>query len=512
MMAAASRQAGIPLSRLLPEIDRRIDREVHGITADSRRVLPGTVFFARRGLTVDAAAFIDDAVRAGAAAVVREGDPGWHLLSGKVPEIVVADLAGALGTAAHRFYGEPSAGLRLIGVTGTNGKTSVSHFIAHALNAESAGGKPTAGVIGTLGYGPAGKLEPGLLTTPEVTDVHRILAEMRSAALRDVVMEISSHALSQGRVAGARFDTAVFTNLTRDHLDFHENLSAYGASKARLFSTPGLNHAVINADDAFGRELLNSADKNLDLIAYTLDRDPPRFPETSVTVVHGRLAGIDAAGFEVEIRMAAEHGRLRVPALGRFNAHNVLAALGALSAGGLGFARALDLLRNLPPVPGRMQRVKESSKDPLVVVDYSHTPDALSSALQSLREHCGGRLWCVFGCGGDRDEGKRPQMGAVAEELADFVVLTDDNPRSEDGDAIINAITEGFTRIETGGESLFVERDRSRAITLAVERAAADDIVLVAGKGHETYQEIDGVRRPFSDAAAVRNALKVRRS
>lgn len=511
MMAVKRTETGVRLSRLLPGIHRSIDREVRGITTDSRRVVPGTVFFARRGLTVDAAAFIDEAIRAGAVAVVREGEPAGIGFSRGVPEIRVTDLAGVLGRAAHRFYGEPSRKLQITGVTGTNGKTSVSHFIAHALSAADEGG-PAAGVIGTLGYGAAGNLEPGSLTTPDVTDLHRILANMSAAGIRDVVLEVSSHALSQGRVESVRFGVAVFTNLSRDHLDYHGDMSAYGASKARLFSAPGLHHAVINADDEFGRELLQGADRNLGLIAYSLDGEPLRFPGRNVTAVHGRLAGIDAAGFDLEILMAGEHGRLRAPLPGRFNAHNLLAALGALCARGLGFARALDLLARIPAVPGRMQRVENTAGDPLVVVDYSHTPDALSSALRSLREHCAGRLWCVFGCGGDRDAGKRPQMGAVAEALADFIVLTDDNPRSEDGDRIIEAISEGFTRLEIGGASLFIERDRSRAIALAVEAASADDVILVAGKGHETYQETSGVLRPFSDLAAARNALQGKRS
>ncbi|MDX1512550.1 MAG: UDP-N-acetylmuramoyl-L-alanyl-D-glutamate--2,6-diaminopimelate ligase [Gammaproteobacteria bacterium] len=512
MMAAARRHAGILLSRLLPGVPAGMDREIRGITADSRQVAPGTVFFARRGLTVDGASFIDDALRAGAAGVVREGEPGARLLAGEVPEITVADVANALGLAAHRFFGEPSAELRLTGVTGPNGKTSVSHFIAQALSARATNGNPAAGIIGTLGYGPAGKLEPGVLTTPDVTDLHRLLAEMRSAGLREIVMEVSSHALSQGRVAGIRFDTAVFTNLSRDHLDFHGSMADYGAAKEQLFHTPGLEHAVINVKDEFGRRLLGNLAGIPDVVAYTTGGAEVEDFGRKIRIIRGKLLVADADGLELEASTGSESGTLRVPLLGRFTADNLLAAMGALMASGIPFVEAIELLRGISPVPGRMQPFDHRQEEPLVVVDYSHTPEALDSALRSLREHCVGRLWCVFGCGGDRDPGKRSQMGAVADALADVVVLTDDNPRGEDGDAIVDAIVEGIERLKLEKGNLIIERDRAAAIANAIRRAEAGDVILVAGKGHETYQETRGVRRPFSDAAAVRNALEARRT
>jgi UDP-N-acetylmuramoyl-L-alanyl-D-glutamate--2,6-diaminopimelate ligase len=512
MMTAERRHGEIRLSELLfadAVLEGGFDREVSAVAVDSREVERGTVFFARRGLTHDATAFIDDALRAGASAIVREGAAAVRLLEGGVPEIHVPDVAASAGQAAHRFYGRPSESMRVIGITGTNGKTSVSHFIAHALGPELQAHGGAVGVIGTLGYGRPGALEPGQLTTPDVVNLHRRLAGFQAQGIGDVVMEVSSHALSQGRTEGVRFDTGVFTNLSRDHLDFHGDMQAYAESKGRLFRTAGLGNAVINADDEFGRQLLSACCDDLDVIAYTLVEADTRAP---YPVLRGRLERADEAGIRVLIESQFGNGALSVALLGRFNAHNLLAAVGALLCSGMEFKHVLDLLSDVPVVPGRMQRFGGVEETPLVVVDYAHTPDALSAALLALRDHCNGRLWCVFGCGGDRDEGKRPQMGAVADELADVLVLTDDNPRSEDGAKIIAGIMHGVARKATAGNGLVIERDRAAAISFAVADAGVNDVVLVAGKGHETYQEAMGVRSPFSDAAAVRSALEARRS
>lgn len=516
MMAPAPRHSAVRLSELLDTfvvIDGAKDLEVSGISMDSRQVTPGTVFFARRGMTQDAAHFIGDAVDAGAVAIVRQGNSRVGTGEAGVLEILVQDLDACAGEAAHRFYARPSEVMRVIGITGTNGKTSVSHFIAHGLSVGRPSPSAPVGVIGTLGYGTLSKLDPGVLTTPDVVHLHRLLADLRAQGADHAVMEVSSHALSQGRVEGVRFDTAVLTNLSRDHLDFHRDMGSYAAAKARLFDARDLRHAVVNLDDEFGRDLLSVIPGGVGVTAYTMEPEAtPTAKRQPDKVLRGKLERVGPEGIHLAVETAREKGKLSVPLLGRFNAHNLLAALGVLIEQGIGFERALQALRDLPSVPGRMQRFGHGSGEPLVVVDYAHTPGALEAALRALREHCNARLWCVFGCGGDRDEGKRPQMGAVAESLADLIVLTDDNPRNEDGGAIIEGILKGLKQANPQSGRLFVERDRAAAIRYAIQSAGENDIVLVAGKGHETYQESLGVRRPFSDAAAVRAALEARRS
>ncbi len=495
------------------DLDDTVDREVSAVCMDSREVQAGAVFFARRGLTHDAGKFVAEAVRAGAVATVREGETRVGVGDAGVVEISVPDLAACAGEAAHLFYGRPSESMRVVGITGTNGKTSVSHFVAHGLSHGGAPDRALVGVIGTLGYGLSGRLDPGLLTTPDVVHLHRLLANLRAEGAGHAVMEVSSHALSQGRVEGVRFDTAVFTNLSRDHLDYHGDMESYGGAKARLFESRGLRSAVINADDAFGAEILSAVPEDVRVTAYTIEcAGKLKSARQPHSVLRAKITRVDPAGVRLAIRSDQGEGELSVPLLGRFNAHNLLAALGVLLEQGMAFERALESLRDLPPVPGRMQRFGRGPGEPLVVVDYAHTPGALDAALRALREHCSGRLWCVFGCGGDRDEGKRAQMGAVAESLADIVVITDDNPRNEDGDAIVRGILAGLSRVREHKERLLIERDRASAIKHAVRSADADDIVLVAGKGHETFQEVCGVRRPFSDAAAVRSALETRPS
>ena len=516
MMASTARYPAPRLGDLLAPfvvLDDTANREVSAVCMDSRDVEPGAVFFARHGLTHDAGRFVGEAVRAGAVATVREGGPSVGISDAGVVEIFVPDLAACAGEAAHRFYGRPTEAMRVIGVTGTNGKTSVSHFVAHGLSHSRSSHPAPVGLIGTLGYGMTSRLHPGMLTTPDVIHLHRLLAELRAQGADHTVMEVSSHALSQKRVEGVRFDTAVFTNLSRDHLDFHGDMETYGAAKTRLFMTRELRRAVVNLDDVLGVEILNTVPKGVRVTAYTMGSAPQLTPARNPeSVLRGKLESVDPEGIRLAIRSDQGEGELSVPLLGRFNAHNLLAALGVLLEEEIAFERALDCLRNLPSVPGRMQRFGQGPGQPLIVVDYAHTPGALEAALRALREHCAGRLWCVFGCGGDRDEGKRAQMGAVAESLADIVVLTDDNPRNEDGDAILQGILDGLSRTNEESGRLFVQRDRAAAIKHAVQSAGADDIVLVAGKGHETYQEVLGVRRPFSDAAAVRAALEARPS
>jgi len=482
-------------------ISPEFDVPVSGLSSDSRTLEPGEIFFARRGTVTNGEDHIEDAVHAGAAAVVRAGAPAVSRRADGVVEVRVADVTATIGAAADRFYQSPSRALTVIGVTGTNGKTSVAHFIAQAF---AHIGETRCGVLGTLGQGLHGALRTSTLTTPDAIAVHRALAELRAAGACHVVMEVSSHALDQGRVACVAFDGAVFTNLTRDHLDYHGGMQQYGDAKRKLFEQPALGFAVINADDAFGAQLVVERREGVRTIAYTAD-GASAAPATGSNVAWLR-ARIDTSGDGIALEIRGDFGesRLESALIGRFNAYNLLAALGALIAIDWPLDRAVSALASVEAPAGRLQRFGGGDQ-PLVVVDYSHTPDSLARALETLRPLCRGRLWCVFGAGGDRDRGKRPMMGAAAAP-ADVVVLTDDNPRGENGDRIIEDIRPGIPE----GVPVYTERDRATAIAKAVAEAAPEDVVLVAGKGHENYQEIAGRRLPFSDAAAVRAALQAR--
>ncbi|MDX1432927.1 MAG: UDP-N-acetylmuramoyl-L-alanyl-D-glutamate--2,6-diaminopimelate ligase [Gammaproteobacteria bacterium] len=490
------------------EVPAALDVAVTGLALDSREVAPGDAFFARRGRSTDGAHFADDAVRRGAVAVVRAGPAGGRRRADGVVEIGVADVARAVGLAAHRFYGEPSARLRVVGVTGTNGKSTVAHFLAQCLGAGEHGDARPCGVLGTLGHGIYPHLEASRLTTPDAITVHRWLAEIAATGARDTVMEVSSHALDQGRVAGVAFAGAVFTNLTRDHLDYHADMEAYGETKRQLFATENLGFAAVNGDDPFGVRLARDIDgaraQRPRLLVYGMDDAAGDLPSRAERV-RGRLGALDEHGLRLEVAAGGARGDLSVPLLGRFNAYNLLAALAALLAMDWALPAALARLATVRPPAGRMERFG-GARDPLIVVDYSHTPDSLLRALESLRAQCAGKLWCVFGAGGERDPGKRPAMGAAAAAHADEIVLTDDNPRGEDGDTIIAGIREGIP----DERRVVVERDRARAIAMTVAAAATSDVVLVAGKGHESYQEVRGVRHPFSDADTVRAALEAR--
>ncbi len=476
-----------------------LDREVRALAADSRALGPGAVFFARRGTRHDAARFIPEALRAGAVAVVRAGPPGVRAL-GAATEVRVADLAACLGRAADRFHGHPSRALRVVGVTGTNGKSTVCHLAAQVLDARLRAAGRRCALLGTLGHGFPGRLRGAGLTTPDAIAVHRLLGELRSEGASHALLEVSSHGLDQGRVAGVRFAGAVFTNLSRDHLDYHRDMERYAATKRRLLEWPGLEWVLINVDDPAGARF-----------AAALAGAPTRCWRASLGGAPGaelrarvRCAGRD--GLLLEVDTPAGRGTLRSALLGEFNAANLLAALGVLLALEVPLEEALDGLARASPAPGRME-LHGLPGAPLAVIDYAHTPDALERALAALRPLAGGRLWCVLGCGGERDRGKRALMGAAAERGADRVVITDDNPRGEDGERIVADILAGMAHPERAR----VERDRGAAIALAVAAADAGDVVLIAGKGHERYQEVGTTRRPFSDAAALRAALRGRR-
>jgi UDP-N-acetylmuramoyl-L-alanyl-D-glutamate--2,6-diaminopimelate ligase len=472
---------------------------IERLASDSRICEPGVAFFAYPGETADGRRYIPDAIRRGAAAVVWEaGDFAWDA-AWRVPNVGVSRLKRQAGELAHEFYGRPSESMWVCGVTGTNGKTSCTQWIAALLAAEGT----RAGVIGTLGCGFPEALSALGNTTPDALELHRVLAELKREGAAAAAMEVSSHGLSQGRVNGVAFDCALFTNLSHDHLDYHGSMDAYGAAKASLFDMPGLQRAVLNLDDILGVQLAQRlAARGQRTIGYALSLSS-LVPGVVSEFVAARDVSVDDDGMNVSLVSSWGDARARVNQLGRFNVSNALGVLGCLLAYGIGFERAVALLGSLPPVSGRMQRVTAPGK-PLVVVDYAHTPDALEKVLQALRpvaDARGGRLVCVFGAGGDRDPAKRPLMGAVASGLADRLLLTSDNPRGEDPQAILAAIRAGVIGAHE------VEADRATAIARAITGAAADDVVLVAGKGHETYQEIAGQRLPFSDVAAAGTAL-----
>ncbi len=382
----------------------------------------------------------------------------------------------------------------MIGVTGTNGKTSVTQWIAHALGVLG----QRCAIVGTLGNGFPEALAPGPNTTPGAHVLRELLPAWTAQGAKACAMEVSSIGLHQNRVAGLRFDIAVFTNFTRDHLDYHPNMAEYAAMKRKLFEMPGLQSAVINLDDAFGRELAADFSGKLRIIGYTLEAAPDLDRHSDM-----RLRAEDIEMTATGVRFRVRNVDFAAPVVGTFNVSNLLAVIGALLLGGETLEDCALALKTITPPPGRMQTLG-GDQQPLVVVDYAHTPDALEKVLDTLRGTAtarGGQLVCVFGCGGDRDVGKRPQMGAIAEQLADRVVVTSDNPRSEDPLAIIAAIHSGIKR--TVGS----EPDRAKAIATAIAQAGARDVILIAGKGHEPYQEIAGVRHPFSDLAVARSSL-----
>jgi UDP-N-acetylmuramoyl-L-alanyl-D-glutamate--2,6-diaminopimelate ligase len=478
------------------------------LTNDSRAVRPGDTFVAYPGQSRDGREFIPQALAGGAASVLweRSGmrwNPQWL-----APNFGVRQLRRHAGEIANRMHGRPSARLHVIGVTGTNGKTTCSQWIAQAL---TRAGRRCA-VIGTLGYGMRAPLKPLVNTTPDALWLHAQLAEFSRRGAQAVAMEVSSIGLDQDRVAGVEFDVALFTNLSRDHLEYHRTLRRYGEAKARLFAWETLRHAVVNLDDDFGAALVRHIRRpGLKVIGYGFGAARG----SRLARVSGSNLVTSARGVSFEASTPWGTARVTSPVLGRHNAYNLLGTLAVLLASGVMLRQAVAALSALNPIPGRLQRLGGGPR-PLVVVDYAHTPDALKQALTTLRElltHQSpvtsheSRLFCVFGCGGDRDRGKRPQMGRIAAALADRVVVTSDNPRGEDPRGIIDDIVAG---VRGAGGGMVIEPDRRAAILHAVREARRGDIVLLAGKGHEAYQEIRGARRPFSDAAVAKEAVERR--
>lgn len=471
--------------------------EPRTLRADSRHIAPGDIFFALPGERTDGRRFIDVAIDRGAAAVLCEAGT-TTTANPQAPVIEIDDLRHHAGALADALLDQPSAHLHVIGITGTNGKTSVSQWIAQALHALGR----ECGVIGTLGNGLPGRLTESANTTPDVVSVHQTLADLRRAGATACAMEVSSIGLHQHRIDGVRLHTAVFTNLTRDHLDYHSDMQHYADAKAALFAQPGLQAAVINTDDAFGRLLAQQCAGQLDVTTCAFDHAPP----AGATGLRARSADLShGVSFDLVHGLDQHSARISTSLIGRFNVQNLMAVAGSLLHAGVSLNDAAHALAGLTPPPGRMQGIGGQGK-PLVVVDYAHTPDALEQALIALQPVAaarGGRLVCIFGCGGERDAGKRPLMGTVACEQAHQVWLTSDNPRGEDPDAILDDIARGTVE----GRRVHRIADRAQAIRQAVAEAVAADVVLLAGKGHESYQERNGRRTPWSDIEQAHAAL-----
>ncbi len=482
------------LADLLPDVEVPRGVVVRGLVQDSRAVQPGDGFVAIGGFGVHGLAFAEQARESGASAILFE-PPAPVATPAPADAIAVPGLRSRLGEMADRFHARPSQQMTVVGVTGTNGKTSTVQLLSQAWHLRGT----RCGSIGTLGAGIYGQVAATGFTTPLVLQLHALLGQMRDSGARAVAMEVSSHALDQGRVDGVHFDVGVFTNLSRDHLDYHGDMESYGAAKAKLLAWPGLKAAVINLDDAFGQSLAGTLPQGLRAIGLSSrDNDAATLRATGLQM--------HAAGLSFELAVDGGTHSVQSRLLGRFNVDNLLAVAGALYALGDAPAEIARTLSRLQPVHGRMNRLGGDAGKPLVVVDYAHTPDALEQALASVRSHAQGRVICVFGCGGERDTGKRAQMGASAERLADVLVITDDNPRSEDGDAIVADILSGLER----AADVVVLRDRAQAIARAINDATAEDIVLVAGKGHEPYQDINGERHSFDDTVVARQCLDAR--
>jgi UDP-N-acetylmuramoyl-L-alanyl-D-glutamate--2,6-diaminopimelate ligase len=483
------------LGELLPELEGlSADLAVTGLVQDSREIQPGDAFVAIAGFGAHGLNFVDAARDAGAAAILFE-PPAPDVLPAPADAIAVTGLRSRMGAMADQFHDRPSAAMTTVGVTGTNGKTSTVQLLAQAWTLRG----QKAGTIGTLGAGVWPKISPTGFTTPLVLRLHALLAELRDEGASTVAMEVSSHALDQGRVDGVHFDVAVFTNLTRDHLDYHGDMASYGAAKKKLFDWPGLQAATVNLDDAFGRELFEAVGGKVRVVGFSSRG-------AAGASVRADEVQLDGSGIRFLLHAGNQAHPVHSALLGRFNVDNLLGVAATLYAMGMAPALVAETLSQLVPVDGRMNRLGGEGGLPLVVVDYAHTPDALEQALSSLRAHTVGKLVCVFGCGGERDRGKRPQMGAIVEEFADVALVTDDNPRGEDGDQIVADILPGFT----DAARAIVQRDRAAAIAAAIGMAGPDDVVLIAGKGHEPFQEIDGVKHPFDDTAVARDLLRRR--
>lgn len=471
------------------------DPIIRGLATDSREVRPGGLFLACRGTESHGLAYLDQAIERGAVAVAWEPSTLYPHMACSLPSLPVANLSRQVGSIAARFYGHPSRDLFALGVTGTDGKTSCTHMFAQM--AQALGHR--CGVLGTIGFGFLDALAPATHTTPDPVALQAWLARLAEEGADCLAMEVSSHALDQGRIRGVELDAAIFTNLSRDHLDYHGDLDNYARAKRRLLDTPELKALIINADDDYGARWIAEFAKRRPVVAYAIDREPACAQWLRAVDIEKSAQGLAFA-----LRTPDAEYQVRSGLLGHFNIYNLLAVTAAWLAAGEALPRIVAAIGQIHTVPGRIEPFRAEGK-PLVVVDYAHTPGALSQVLRAVAEHrpSGGRIICVFGCGGDRDRGKRPQMAAVAAELADQLILTDDNPRSESPQDIIADMLAGLPP----GRAYQVIHDRATAIDRAIAMAAAEDVVLIAGKGHEDYQQIGRDKRPFSDRKQVARVL-----
>ncbi len=511
-MPAMKQQTGVALHVLLEGLVENsalsavADVMVNGITQDSRQADGNYLFIALAGTASHGLQFAEQAVNSGASVVLWDSaDENQQVmldaLANRVVCLQVADLQQKTGEIASRFFNHPSRDLNLIGVTGTDGKTSVSHYIAQCLNT----GTAPCGVLGTLGNGLVNALKPTGLTTASAVQVQLSLARLVDAGAMAAVIEVSSHGLDQGRVNSVEFDTAVFTNLSQDHLDYHKTMESYFEAKSKLFEMQAVKSAVINLDDAFGRTLAQKYRKNLAVYGYSLSPDVKTLASFADRVIHATSIKPTRHGFEINVDTPEGSGCFELKLLGRFNVSNTLAVLATLLLNKVTLDESLVRIQAIRPVDGRMELIEADNK-PTVMVDYAHTPQGIAAACDAARQHFSGKLWCVFGCGGDRDREKRPLMAQAAEHFADHIIVTSDNPRHEDPQGIIEQIVSGFDR----PDAVRTDSDRREAIAYAITQAAAEDIILIAGKGHESYQIVGDSHIDFDDRKVARELLDVR--
>ena len=501
----------VALAALLPDLElgKAANLVVRNLCLDTRQLKAGDAFIALAGFKVDGRNFIAKAIELGAAVILVEADKNWQGIDwlGAVPVIAVDNLPSRVSEIAGHFFGEPSKKVQLIGITGTNGKTTCSLLAAQLL----AQLQKKSAVIGTIGYGlldtsviaPLAQqinvLTSTGLTTPDPITLQRILNELVSGGAASIAIEVSSHSLQQKRVAGLQFTTAIFTNLTQDHLDYHGDLQSYGNVKAQLLQMPQLQTAIVNLDDEWAGSLVHKAPATVKVISYSTE---------TVADVYATNIELHAQGVRAHLHTPWGEADIDSPLLGQFNLSNLLAVIAAIGAQGFSLQAMLPLIAQLEPAPGRMQlvTVDQLAQEIQVIVDYAHTPDALDNTLQAIHQHKAGRVWTVFGCGGDRDKSKRPQMGKIAERLSDYLIVTNDNPRSEEPSNIAAEIVRGMNH----PSGCLVIADRAQAIDFAVQQAKAGDIVLIAGKGHEDYQIFATQTLPFSDSKHARISLQRR--
>jgi UDP-N-acetylmuramoyl-L-alanyl-D-glutamate--2,6-diaminopimelate ligase len=469
---------------------------VSGIALNSKEVEAGNLFIALAGAKQHGLAYAEKVIAKGTSAILFDPSGDGNRLAEKltdIPLIPVKNLGLVLGELAARFYGNPSQSLDVIGITGTNGKTSCSQFLGQMLD--------DSGVIGTLGWGRWGQLNKTINTTPDALVVQQILAEFDKAKMKTVAMEVSSHGLDQGRVIGVHFKGAVFTNISRDHLDYHRTMENYLSAKLKLLATPGLEFAVVNLDDASSSKIVKSVSESVTIWgvsarAKSIDRGESVIADD---IRH------KSTGTEFTVHWRGLVQQVKTPLFGDFNVENLLCVLGVMLALGESLADVAKKMQTIKPITGRLERCSSESSELAVFIDYAHTPDALYRVLASLRKHCQQSLWVVFGCGGDRDAGKRPQMGSIAEQWADHIIVTDDNPRFENNVQIANEVMAACSL-----DKVILIQDRKQAIQHAIANARESDCIVIAGKGHETYQEINGIQYPFNDKQIAEQALQKR--